>query len=118
MKIFKKTFKFICDKCGEFAHTETEYCESCGEKSLRKATKDDYAKYEREKMRKTREDKAVMEETRKAEKADIKAEKAEEKAKKEVEKAEIKAEKAEEKAKMEVEKAEIKAEEKAKKEAE
>jgi hypothetical protein len=110
IKTFKKTFRFICEQCGEFAHTETEYCEICGTKTLRKATKDDYAKYEREKMRETKETRAVFEEAQKVEKAEIKAEKAAEKVadkaelkvKKAVEKAEIKAEKAEEKAKKEV----------------
>ncbi len=46
IKSFKKTFKFICNDCGEFTHTNTEYCEKCGAKSLRAATKEDYDKYE------------------------------------------------------------------------
>lgn len=42
-KLFKKTYPYVCDSCGEFTHTLTEYCEKCGEKnSLRKATKKDY----------------------------------------------------------------------------
>lgn len=44
-KLFKKTYPYVCDSCGEFTHTLTEYCEKCGEKdSLRKATKQDYKK--------------------------------------------------------------------------
>ncbi|MFW9827065.1 MAG: hypothetical protein ACFFEY_05525 [Candidatus Thorarchaeota archaeon] len=46
IKTFKKTFKFICNDCEEFAHTNTEYCEKCGAKSLRTATKEDYDKYQ------------------------------------------------------------------------
>ncbi|MHA2471946.1 MAG: hypothetical protein ACXAES_01795 [Promethearchaeota archaeon] len=49
MKTFKKTFKFICDECGEFSYTERECCEKCGVQSLRMATKDDYSKYEKKK---------------------------------------------------------------------
>ncbi|MFX1310130.1 MAG: hypothetical protein ACFE9M_08700 [Promethearchaeota archaeon] len=41
-KLFKKTFPFICDKCGEFSHTEMAFCDKCGAESLRKATKEDY----------------------------------------------------------------------------
>ena len=107
IKTFKKTFQFICEQCGEFAHTETEYCEICGTKTLRKATKEDYAKYEREKMRETKETRAVFLEAQKVEKAEIKIEKAvgkeADKAKKAAEKLEIKADKAEEKAKRKVE---------------
>ncbi|MFX1390723.1 MAG: hypothetical protein ACFE9Z_11720 [Promethearchaeota archaeon] len=47
IKTFKKTFKFICTACGEFAHTQTEYCEKCGEKSLKLAMKEDYLKHEK-----------------------------------------------------------------------
>lgn len=44
-KLFKKTYPFICDKCGEFAHTDQEYCDKCGaSNSLRKAEKADYKK--------------------------------------------------------------------------
>ncbi|MFX1364271.1 MAG: hypothetical protein ACFFCE_03755 [Promethearchaeota archaeon] len=42
VKLFKKTFPFICDKCGEFAHTNHEYCDKCGAEGLRKANKEDY----------------------------------------------------------------------------
>ena len=42
--LFKKTYQYVCDSCGEFTHTLTEFCEKCGEKSLRKAKKDDYKK--------------------------------------------------------------------------
>jgi rRNA maturation endonuclease Nob1 len=45
-KLFKKTYRYICDSCKEFTHTLSEYCEKCGEKdSLRNATKEDYKKY-------------------------------------------------------------------------
>ncbi|HEA70619.1 MAG TPA: hypothetical protein ENH98_01700 [archaeon] len=42
-KLFKKTYPFICNDCGEFSHTKHEYCDKCGkEDSLRKARKIDY----------------------------------------------------------------------------
>ena len=41
-KLFKKTFLFICNDCGEFAHTVYEFCDKCGAEGLRKATKEDY----------------------------------------------------------------------------
>jgi len=94
MKTFKKTYKFICDECGEFAYTEMEYCERCGKKTLRKATKEDYANYENKTIRTAKEDRIVFDKAQKAEKVEIKAEKATEKAKKAVEKAEKAAEKA------------------------
>lgn len=41
--VYKSTFPFICDSCGEFSHTFAEYCENCGTKgSLREATSRDY----------------------------------------------------------------------------
>ena len=44
-KLFKRTYPYICDKCGEFAHTQHEYCDKCGaENSLRNAEKEDYKK--------------------------------------------------------------------------
>ncbi len=94
MKTFKKTFKFICDKCGEFTHTETEYCEVCGTKTLRKATTDDYAKYEKESMRGTKDTRMVIDKAKKDKKAEIKAEK---KAKKEAKEAKKEAKKEAEK---------------------
>ena len=45
IKSFKKTFRFICNKCGEFSHTRTEFCEKCGFNDIRKATKNDYSKF-------------------------------------------------------------------------
>jgi rRNA maturation endonuclease Nob1 len=49
IKLFKKSFPYICDKCGKFAHTEFDYCDKCGaENSLRKATKQDYKKHKHE----------------------------------------------------------------------
>ncbi|MFW9867880.1 MAG: hypothetical protein ACFFEN_17430 [Candidatus Thorarchaeota archaeon] len=42
-KLFKKTYPYICKECGEFAHTQNEYCDKCGaEHSLRIAEKADY----------------------------------------------------------------------------
>jgi uncharacterized OB-fold protein len=44
-KLFKKTYPYICKDCGEFAHTQHEYCDKCGAKnSLRIAEKADYKK--------------------------------------------------------------------------
>ena len=48
-KLFKKTYPLVCNACGEFAHTDLEFCDKCGEKALRKATKEDYAKAKKEK---------------------------------------------------------------------
>ena len=45
-KLFKKTYPYICNKCGEFAHTKHDYCDKCGAKdSLRKTEKQDYDNY-------------------------------------------------------------------------
>ncbi|NVM36112.1 MAG: hypothetical protein HWN81_10990 [Candidatus Lokiarchaeota archaeon] len=41
-KLFKKTFRFVCNDCGEFSHTEYEFCDKCGATHLRKATKEDF----------------------------------------------------------------------------
>ena len=46
-KLFKKTFLFICDKCGEFTHTKHEFCGKCGAEALRKAKKEDYKNHEK-----------------------------------------------------------------------
>jgi len=48
-KLFKKTFPLICNDCGEFTHTNQEFCDKCGAKGLRKATKKDYKKFKLEK---------------------------------------------------------------------
>ena len=46
-KLFKKTYKFICSECGEFSHTDREYCENCGShNSIRSAKGNDYKKAE------------------------------------------------------------------------
>lgn len=74
LKRFKKTYKYICNGCGEFMHTKTDYCEKCGSSDMRKANKEDYSKYAA------------------GEKAEQKAEKAEKKAEERAEKAERKAE--------------------------
>ena len=70
MKTFKKTFKFICDECGEFAHTEREYCEICGKKTLRNAKNDDYAKHEKESMMGTKGSRKVFKKAQKDKKAE------------------------------------------------
>jgi rRNA maturation endonuclease Nob1 len=44
LKLYKKSFPFICDKCEKFAHTKVEFCETCGAQAMRKAKKEDYAK--------------------------------------------------------------------------
>ena len=44
IKLFKKTFPYICNECGEFAHTQHKYCDKCGAEALRKALKEDYEK--------------------------------------------------------------------------
>jgi len=41
-KLFKKTFLFICNDCGEFMHTKHQFCDKCGAEALRKANKEDY----------------------------------------------------------------------------
>lgn len=123
-KTFKMTFKFVCNECGEFAYTNLEYCEKCGEKALRKATNEDYTRYEMETIRDAKEHRIVFEkadETRKVteraenvvKKARMVAEKAEKAVKQAAEKAKRKAEKikqAAEKAKEEAEKAKKKVE--------
>ena len=89
MKRFKETYKLICDECGEFLHTKMEFCEKCGATAMRKATNEDYSKYETE----GKADKADRRAVKKAgKKAEDKAEKAEKKAEDKAEKAEKKAE--------------------------
>jgi hypothetical protein len=72
IKLFKKTFKFICDDCGEFTHTETEYCEKCGANALRKATGDDYMKHEKIAVEYHKETKKKHDETKKEAKQEAK----------------------------------------------
>ena len=44
-KIFRTTFPYICNNCGEFSSLQREYCEVCGKKdSLRKIEIGDYEK--------------------------------------------------------------------------
>ena len=62
-KTFKKTFTFVCDECGEFAHTETEYCEKCGGQALRKAINEDYTRHEMERTRDAKVQKIEFEKT-------------------------------------------------------
>ena len=115
MKRFKKTYKIICDECGEFLHTKMEFCEKCGATAMRKATREDYSKYETEGKADKADRKAVKKAGDKVEVAEKRAVKRAEdeveKAEKAEKKAEDKAEKAEKKAEDKAEKAEKKAEE-------
>lgn len=99
MKTFKKTFILICDECGKFAHTKMEYCENCGAQAIRKATKEDYKRYERETISREKERKDLFEKTEKtrmvADRAEMKVEKAAKKAEGRAEKARIANEKVE-----------------------
>ncbi len=117
MKTFKKTFNIICDSCGEFTHTDTQYCEKCGAQSLREATKEDYEKYETiaDKISKdSREETGVIErEEEKVKKKADKVKKDTKRAKKDADKAERKSEKDAEKAEKKSEKDAEKAEKKA-----
>ncbi len=48
-KLFKQTYKFICEECGEFSHTDREYCEQCGsQNAIRSAKNKDYKEKEAE----------------------------------------------------------------------
>jgi len=81
MKVFKKTFKFICGECGNFSTTQTEYCEKCGANAVRQATHEDYSKREKEGKAGIAERRTKMRAEEKAEKAEKRAEeKAEKKA--------------------------------------
>jgi len=113
MRLFKKTFKFICGECENFSTTQTDYCEKCGANAVRKATNEDYSKREKEDKVGRTERRTEMRAEDKAEKAEDKAEKAEDKAEKAEKKAEDKAEKAEKRAEDKAEKAEKRAEENA-----
>ncbi|MFW9901957.1 MAG: hypothetical protein ACFFDY_11855 [Candidatus Thorarchaeota archaeon] len=101
IKRFKKTYKFICDDCGEFMHTKTEYCEKCGSNNMRKAKHDDYIKYETKQKSDLAQERAVVKAERVEKRAEEKAERAEKRAVEKAERAEKraveKAEKAEEK---------------------
>jgi len=46
-KLFKRTFPYVCGSCGEFSHTEMQFCDKCGAESLRKATKTDYKNHKK-----------------------------------------------------------------------
>ncbi len=59
MKTFKKTFKLICDSCGEFTHTNTQYCEKCGAETIRTATKEDYEKIDKAATQRSKESKKI-----------------------------------------------------------
>ena len=45
-KTFRKTFKFICERCGEFSQTSRGYCKRCGVHAPREATKENYTQFE------------------------------------------------------------------------
>jgi len=47
MNNFAKTFKYICNECGNFSRIRSEFCGNCGAQALRKAKKNDYAIYEK-----------------------------------------------------------------------
>ncbi|MFX0040331.1 MAG: hypothetical protein ACFFCY_08100 [Promethearchaeota archaeon] len=64
-KMFKKTYKLICDSCGEFTHSSTQYCEKCGSEAIRKATKEDYAAHERKEVVESKESRKHTEEVQK-----------------------------------------------------
>jgi len=56
MKAFKRSFKYICEKCGKFSRIKRGYCKICGAHALRKATKDDYKKVAERVMIEQKED--------------------------------------------------------------
>ncbi|MGB5910136.1 MAG: hypothetical protein WBH31_02965 [Promethearchaeia archaeon] len=56
MKAFKRSYKYICEKCGKFSHIRRGYCIICGAQALRKATKDDYKKVAERVMIEQKED--------------------------------------------------------------
>ena len=87
LKLFKKTFKFVCNECGEFGHTQTEYCEKCGAMAMRKATNEDYLRYETESKRDAKEDRIGFEKVKETRKVAERAEKVAEKARMVAEKA-------------------------------
>ena len=99
IKTFKKTFILICDECGKFAHTKTDYCEVCGAQALREATNEDYMRIEMEKISDAKEQQIGLEKAEETRMVTERAEKVSEKARIVAEKAEKKAEKAAEKAK-------------------
>ena len=44
-KSIKKSFKFLCNECGEFFPTSTEHCDKCGSRDIRKATNKDLSRF-------------------------------------------------------------------------
>ena len=43
LKLFKRTYPYICSSCKKFTHTETDYCENCGKQgTIVLAKKEDY----------------------------------------------------------------------------
>jgi len=46
-KGIKKSMKFLCNECGEFFPTSTEYCDKCGSNDIRKATNKDLSRFEK-----------------------------------------------------------------------
>ncbi|MFX0021761.1 MAG: hypothetical protein ACFE9S_05510 [Candidatus Hermodarchaeota archaeon] len=114
MKTFKKTFKLICGSCGEFTHTDTQYCEKCGAEAIRTATKEDYEKHEKAASAKTKESRRVADGLRreddKHKKDTDKIQKEKRKAERDADKAEWEAEREADKAKWEANRAEKKSE--------
>ncbi|MFX0177912.1 MAG: hypothetical protein ACFE85_16980 [Candidatus Hodarchaeota archaeon] len=42
-KTFRKTYPYLCTKCGKLSNMKREFCENCGTKnSLREISKEDY----------------------------------------------------------------------------
>ncbi|NVM34128.1 MAG: hypothetical protein HWN81_00945 [Candidatus Lokiarchaeota archaeon] len=43
--MFKKTYPYVCDKCGYFHYEQRTFCEGCGSKNtVRKISKKDWKK--------------------------------------------------------------------------
>ncbi len=114
MKTFKKTFKLICDSCGEFTHTDTQYCEKCGAEAIRPATKEDYEKHGKAADEKSKESRKVADglrkEAGKVKKEADRVKKEKRKAAKEADKAEWEAEREADKVKWEAERTQKKSE--------
>jgi predicted RNA-binding Zn-ribbon protein involved in translation (DUF1610 family) len=113
MKMFKKTYKKICDSCGQFVHTDTQYCEKCGSEAIRKATKQDYAKHDKIA---TTESKTSKKHTHEVQMEDIKVKKEADRVEKEVDKADKAERKVERDAEKEADKEARKTEREAEKE--
>ncbi len=114
MKTFKKTFKFICDSCGEFLHADSQYCEKCGAETVRSAMKEDYEKHGKAADVKHKESRKVSDglkkDAGKAKKKAYKIRREEDKAEKVADRAEWEAEREADKVKWETNRAKKKSE--------